>query len=166
MRELTLTLRWLAGERIRIRSRTIFFAAVAVSVLSLVSAFVLCRRMTRNLATGQANAILPADHDDVRFGVPLAKRKQVFKDLADAEPQARADGKKSFPGDELAWSAEDHRGAFERQRVAAAMGKYGLSQTQVYLILDEGIRQKWSGANGEPLTPFTVPLHPRRKYGW
>ena len=44
------------------------------------------------------------------------------------------------------------------------MGRYGLTMSQVYLILDEGIRGRWPGPDGQPLDPHTVPLNPRRKY--
>lgn len=162
----TLAAKWLAGERVRIRTRTMLLALFAASAVSLLYAWREWKDATRDLVTAVPPPPLPPDSGDTRFGVPLAKRKQVFTELAAAEPHARAEGKRSFPGYELEWSAEDHRGAFERQKVAELMSRHRLSMTQVYLILDEGIRERWPGPDGEPLTPFAVPLHPRRKYGW
>jgi hypothetical protein len=159
-------LRWIAGDLVLLRTKVLAYIWFAIAVASLSYAYVVTRDMTRPLRTTKPPAPLPPDQGDVRFGVPLALRKQVFADFAAAEPTSRAEGKKSFPGTELAWSAEDHRGAFERKTAASIAQSRGLSLTQVYLILDEGIRAKWPGPDGEPLTPFTVPLHPRRKYGW
>src|SRR4051812_27229395 len=153
-------LRWIAGDLVLLRSRALAYAWVTIAVVSLSYAFVVTRDMTHSLRTTKPPPPLPKDAGDVRFGLPLATRKDVFRELAAAEPNSRAEGKKSFPGTELAWSAEDHRGAFERKTVASISASRGLSITVVYLILDEGIRAKWPGPDGEPLTPFTVPLHP------
>jgi hypothetical protein len=124
------------------------------------------RETVRPLLEGREAPPVARDEGETRFGLPLAKRKAIFAEIAAAEPQAILNGKTSFPGKELEWSAEDHRGAYERQTVAAMVLKYGVTTTQVYLCLDEGIRQQWPGADGKPLNPHTVPLHPRRKYGW
>lgn len=136
----------------------------AISVASLAYSIKILREATRPLIQSEAPPPLPPDHGDVRFGVPLTTRKAVFTELAKQEPASRAKGHQAFPGPELDWSAEDHRAGFERKSVAAAMARHKLSMTQVYLILDEGIRQHWAGPDGEPLRPTTVPLHPRRKY--
>lgn len=158
--------KWLAGERVVIGSRRMLFAVVFVSLFSLAYAWREWKAAIYPLTSTKPPPAIPADQGDTRFGVPLAVRKKVFEELASAEPGARAEGKRAFPGAELAWSAEDHRGSFERQKVAELSGRYGLSRTQIYLILDEGIRQKWTGPDGQPLAPNVVPLHPRRKYGW
>lgn len=162
----TLAAKWLAGERVSIRSRSMALVLFALSAGSLAYAWREWRDATGPLVTALPPAPLPPDSGDTRFGVPLATRKKVFEDFAVAEPMGRAEGKKGFPGFELEWSAEDHRGAFERQKAAELSSRYRLSLTQVYLILDEGIREHWLAPDGEPLTPYTVPLRPRRKYGW
>lgn len=159
-------LKWIAGDFVLPRRRILAALWMAIAAAALSYAFVVTRDMTRHLRTAKPPPPLPHDQGDVRFGLPLATRKDIFRELASAEPNSRAEGKKSFPGAELAWSAEDHRGAYERKTVASIAQARGLSITQVYLVLDEGIRMKWPGPDGEPLTPFTVPLHPRRKYGW
>lgn len=159
-------LRWLSGEPVRVRTRRAVYIGLCASILSLAAAFALARDVTRTLRNAGPPPTLPSDQGDVRFGVPLAVRKDVFRELAAAEPGAREEGRRTFPGPDLAWSAEDHRGAFERQKVAAIMASRGLSMTQVYLILDEGIRERWPGPGGEPLPAKVVPLHPRRNYGW
>ncbi len=158
--------RWLAGETVLARTRPVLYVWLGFTVATLSYCFVVARDMTRPLRTAQAPAPLPPDHGDVKFGVPLAVRKQVFEELAAAEPSAREEGKKAFGGFALEWSAEDHRGGFERKTVANIGAAKHLSVTQVYLILDEGIRERWPGPDGQPLSPLVAPLHPRRKYGW
>ena len=161
-----ITAQWIVGERIPVRSRRAFLAIVLVSAGALGYAAVEIRHAVKPLLSAGPQPTLPRDHDDVRFGVPLAKRTEVWNAVAAGEPQARLEGTKGFPGPALAWSAEDHRGAFERKNVQAAATRFGLNLSVVYLILDEGIRQRWPGPDGEPLRPTTVPLHPRRNYGW
>jgi len=155
--------RWLAGERVHIPSRAAALVLLTLSVGSLFYAATYARRAVAAIV-GKAPPSLPPDQGDVRFGVPLRVRKEIFATLAAAEPQSRVKGVQSFNGPGLEWSAEDHRGAFERQDVAAAAQRHGLTLTQVYLILDEGIRERWPGPDGAPLNSKTVPLNPRRKY--
>ncbi|HEY8079152.1 MAG TPA: hypothetical protein VIF62_33700 [Labilithrix sp.] len=158
--------RWLAGEYVLARSRAVLLLWLAVSVASLAYCFLYAVDMTHALRTAQPPPPLPPDHDDVKFGVPLELRKRIFAELAAAEPHERAEGAQKFPGFDLEWSAEDHRGGLERKAVTNASNEHQLSLTQVYLILDEGIREHWLGPDGQPLSPRVVPLHPRRKYGW
>jgi hypothetical protein len=164
---LTAAAKWLAGDAVLVRTRRMLLLVLVLSVASLAYSCAFARDISSVLVKAVPPPPLPRDQGDhVRFGVPLATRKQVFTELATAEPVSRAEGTRAFPGDELAWSADDHRGAYERQKVASIMGHRALSMTQVYLILDEGIRERWPGPDGKPLTPTTTPLHPRRKYGW
>jgi hypothetical protein len=159
-------LRWAVGDFVLVRSRIVLYVWLAAAAMSLAYAYVLVRDMTRPLRTAAPPPPLPPDSGDIRFGLHLEVRKQIFAELAAAEPNARVEGKKSFPGPELEWSAEDHRGAFERKTAASIAATRHLSLTQVYLCLDEGIREQWPGPDGQPLSPKVVPLHPRRKYGW
>ena len=52
-------------------------------------------------------------------------------------------------------------GAQERALAQSLATRHGLSLSQVYLILDEGIRDKWPGPDGEPLIATTPPQDPR-----
>ena len=144
------------------RLRRSVMIRTAVTLVAFAFACSVTMRTVRPLFAKKAPKPIPADTDGSRFGVADSVRHAVFDEIAAAEPSAIANGKSSFPG--MPWSAEDHRGAFERQTVAAQMRKHHLSMTQVYLILDEGIRNHWPGLNGQPLNPHTVPLEPRRKY--
>lgn len=155
---------WLSGDKVRIRSRRTFLVALAISVLSFAYAVRDLRAFARPLTHAKPPPALPPDQGDARWGMPLATRKQVFAEFAAAEPAHRAEGARSFPGAALAWSADDHRGALERNKARELSGKYRVSLTQIYLCLDEGIREKWPGPDGNPLDAHTTPLNPRRKY--
>jgi hypothetical protein len=157
---------WVAGAPMKVRSRADLLVVAFVSLGSILYAVGQARTMTTVLRRGKPLTVLPAPQGDERFGLPLALRRKIFDHLAAAEPQARAEGKKSFPGPDLAWSADDHRGAYERKEIPVVMAKFGVSMTQAYLVLDEGIREHWPGPDGQPLNPKTTPLHPRRNYGW
>lgn len=160
-------LRWLGGDAFRVRTRRHLLAAFAVS--GAIGLYGACDAwdVMKPIARDPGPEVLPPDQGDVRFGVPLATRKQVFAGFAAAEPGQRAEGRASFHGPGLDWSAEDHRGSFERKTAAQLSAQYGLNLTQVYLILDEGIRERWVDPDaGGPLPGTTEPLNPRRKYGW
>lgn len=144
--------------------KTRVMARIAITLVAFSFAYAATARTVRPLFAKKAPKPIAADTAGARFGVSDDVRHAVFNEIAAAEPAAVANGKASFAGPALEWSAEDHRGAFERQTVAAMMSKHHLSMTQVYLILDEGIRNHWPGADGKPLNPRTVPLNPRRKY--
>lgn len=158
--------RWIAGEPLRPLSRRMVQVGVAVAATSLTYACVRVSDMTRPLRRDPQHTSLSPDRGDVRFGLALDKRKQIFAELAAAEPQARIEGVRAFNGPGLEWSAEDHRGGFERREIASVMARHRVTMTQAYLVLDEGIRSKWPGADGQPLKATVVPLHPRRNYGW
>lgn len=158
--------RWLAGERVAVRSRRALAVLVTTSAVALGYAAKTTAEVTAPVRLAPPPPPLPPDDGDTRFGVPLSVRREVFKELAEAEPHARVEGKRSFPGKNLEWSAEDHRGALERQAAARIAARHRITLTQLYLILDEGIRARWPGPDGKPLDPHTVPLHPRRQYGW
>jgi hypothetical protein len=61
------------------------------------------------------------------------------------------------------WSREDDRGHYERVKMRELAARYEGTLTQMYLILDEGIRNKWPGPDGQPLPATTPPWDPRTK---
>lgn len=150
---------WTEAER---ATRTHLVAWAAAWLVATVYAGVWVVRTARPITSEPAPAaVLDHEPNGVRFGLPEATRKEIFAELAAAEPAARAGGIAGFPGQP--WSQEDHRCAFERETARAMATRRGLSLTQIYLVLDEGIREKWPDAEGKPLHPKTVPLLPRRK---
>lgn len=151
--------RWALGEPIadrRVRSLWLL-----VQLASLVAVTPWALRTISPITRAPKPAALVDGPGDVRYGMPLALRQEVFKELAAAEPHNRQSGAAGFPGQP--WSQEDHRAAFERDVMRDVAARRKLNLTQVYLVLDEGIREKWPGPDGKPLMATTIPLDPRRK---
>ena len=156
--------KWLSGEEVRVPTKRVLVAAVAISVVTFFVGYRDLRAIAHPLTHAKPLPPLPADEGENKWGLPLKTRRAIFDDFAAAEPTSRVEGTRAFPGAALAWSAEDHRGAYERNKARELAGKYRCTLSQVYFSLDEGIRERWPGPDGKPLDPKTVPLNPRRKY--
>ena len=131
----------------------------AVTLLALVLLSRRLSRVTSVLLTAKPPAPIPTEEiDDYRFRLPERVRKEIFADLATAElaERARAVAQNTWNGH--AWSREDDRGHYERVAARVAAAKYRISLTQVYLVLDEGLRAHWPGPDGKPLPATTPPL--------
>jgi len=153
---------WLLEPSARPRSRREVTVLGAIQVMALIVAAQTIWKASKPLIKAPPVPEVPADKPGERFGIKDQVRRDIFAEYAAADPQHRLNGKTSFPTE--TWSAEDHRAAFERQLSASLASKYNLTLTQVYLVLDEGIHEQWPGPDGKPISPFTVPLKPRRKY--
>lgn len=150
---------WTESER---TTRTQLVASAAASFVALCVAGVWVVRTARPITSEKAPpALIDREPNGNRFGLDENTRRDIFKEIAQAEPGARQAGVSGFPGQP--WSQEDHRCAFERDHLRGIAARRGLSITQVYLVLDEGLREHWPGPDGKPLTPRTTPLMPRRK---
>lgn len=99
--------------------------------------------------------------EDYRFKLPERTRRAIFEELAAAElaERARAIASNTWGGHQ--WSREDDRGYYERALAQRLATKYRCSLTQIYLVLDEGIREHWEGPDGNPLPATTPPLNIR-----
>ena len=102
--------------------------------------------------------------DDYRFRLPEHTRREIFADLAAAElaERARAIAANTWGGH--LWSREDDRGYYERVAARAAAAKYKVSLSQVFLVLDEGLRERWTGPDGKPLPATSPPLNIRNAW--
>ncbi len=96
-----------------------------------------------------------------KFRLSEAERKEIFREFATAEIAERARGISQNTWNGHAWSREDDRGYIERTTARAAAARHHCSLSQVYLVLDEGIRAKWPGPDGKPLAGTTPPHNPR-----
>ena len=96
-----------------------------------------------------------------KFRLTEAERKEIFREFATAEIAERARGISQNTWNGHAWSREDDRGYIERTTARAAAARHHCSLSQVYLVLDEGIREKWPGPDGKPLAGNTPPHNPR-----
>lgn len=151
--------RWARGEPIDdARLRRVWSFAQLLSVVVFAPFIV---KMLAPITSAPHPARLQDGPGDVRYGLDLAARKAIFAEVAATEPHSREQGVAGFPGQP--WSQEDHRAAFERDAVRSIAARRGLNLTQIYLVLDEGIRSQWPGPDGKPLRATSVPLDPRRK---
>ena len=118
--------------------------------------------LSRPLLSATPPASIPVEHSDGEaFGLPERTRRAIFDSLASAEVAERARAVRANTWGGHAWSREDDRGHYERVAARAAAAKYGVSLTQVYLVLDEALREHWLGPDGKPLPALTPPLNPR-----
>jgi hypothetical protein len=151
---------WLADRRPS--SRHALLLAIAVHSLATLAGVVAVRSVVLPVLEARGPAEFPSDGTNgVRFGLAETLRRDIFREIASAEPAARARGAQSFPGEP--WSMEDHRAAFERDTARGIAQRRELSLSQIYLILDEGIRQRWPGPGGAPLSAQSYPLAPRKR---
>ena len=107
------------------------------------------------------SALNSDEYYDHRFGLRLEKRQAIFNDLAAVEIAERQRAIEGNTWQGHAWSREDDRGHYEMTAARRLAKQYGITLTHVYLILDEGIRKKWPGPDGQPLLPTTPPQDPR-----
>lgn len=157
---------WWCGEGELTLSRGVLGVGVAVRALALATGVVVALQVTRELREAPPPAMLPSGSENAsplanRFGVPLPVRRQIFATLVHDEPAAQKRAEENFPGEP--WSVEDDRAASERDRVRALAASRKLNVTQIYLILDEGLRAHWPGPDGKALPTHVVPLRPRRR---
>lgn len=94
--------------------------------------------------------------------IPLDKRRQIFRDLTASFPAYLRRAQSRFPGHP--WSIADDFHYKERLETKRVAHRYRLDKTVIYMILDEGIREAWLGADGKPLPANTPPLRPRISY--
>lgn len=100
--------------------------------------------VTAPLLDSKPPPFIPTEEiEDYRFRLPERTRREIFLELAGAElaERRRAVEQNTWPGH--LWSREDDRGHAERVQARLTAAKYKISLTQVYLILDEGIRERF-----------------------
>lgn len=135
--------------------------AVRVAVLSF-AVVVLYKRLDAATAplldAKPPNPIPREEIEDYRFRLPERTRREIFAEIADAEIMERRREASQDKWKGHLWSREDDRGHFERMHFRAVAVEHHLSLTQVYLILDEGIRNHWEGTEGAPLPATSPPL--------
>lgn len=100
-------------------------------------------------------------HEGYRYGLKDETRHEIFEQLAEAEKneRQRAVAQNTWGGH--AWSREDDRGHVEMTLARALASKHHVSLSAIYAVLEEGIREHWTTADGDTLTPFTPPQDPR-----
>lgn len=135
---------------------------IAVTVVALFFVVQKVRAITGPMLAARPPAPIPSEEiDDYRFRYPERVRRQIFAELAVAEVAERRRALAANTWNGHLWSREDDRGYAERTKARELAAKYGGTLTQIYLVLDEGIRERWPGPDGEPLPATTPPWDPR-----
>lgn len=154
-----LVLRWYEGAPSRGRADLIF--RVVLSTLALVMALSWGARHYWPLLKPAARPVTQSLDEATRYGLPTARRKEIFNFMASREPAAIAAGVRQFPTH--AWSQQDHRAHIEHDNAKRAERQFGVSLSTIFAIMQEGIRNKWRATpTSEPLIPTIIPLDPRR----
>lgn len=87
------------------------------------------------------------------------QRRAIFEQLVETELAARDEAKDDWAHHR--WSQQDAFGAKESARVDKVAGERKLAAQDLFLVIDEGLRAKWTTADGGVLPATVVPLKPR-----
>jgi hypothetical protein len=146
-------------ERTSLWGARFMLVAWAVALYFAVSSV---RTTVRPLTTRATQSPLgEEEHEGFRYGLPLEKRQAIFNELAAGELVERKRGIDQNTWNGHLWSREDDRGHQELTLARNLAARNKISLTQVYLILDEGIRKRWPAPDGRPLPATTPPQDPR-----
>jgi hypothetical protein len=85
--------------------------------------------------------------------------RALFDELVKDEPGARQRAREDWA--HHPWSQQDAFGAIELERVGAVAKERSRSAQDLFLVIDEGLRQRWPGPDGRLLPATVVPLKPR-----
>lgn len=143
-------------------SRAGWIVRFAVVTIGAAIAWRSITRATNPMLRAKPPAPIPVTAENgERFGLPEKVRREIFDELATAElaERARAIAANSWNGH--VWSREDDRGHYERVAARTSASRHRVSLAQVYLVLDEGLREHWLAPDGKPLPATTPPLNLR-----
>jgi hypothetical protein len=141
------------------QSRVGMLAPLLVQAIALVFVVRAARPLFAPLFAEREPRPLPnVEPPGIRFGLDEKARKEIFAELATAEAAERARAISQNTWNGHLWSREDDRGWHERVLARAIAQRRGISLTQVFLVLDEGIRNHWPDKDGKPLAATTPPL--------
>ncbi len=145
-----------------IHSRRQLLVSLGWRSFTLVVAIAVTAHVTAPIWSTPGPPPLPPDGaEGTRFGLPEVQRREIFSRLANQEPVSTWIARARFGTH--AWSVEDDRARMEKDTARNLARKYGINLSQVYLVLDEGIRKRWVGLRGQPLRATTPPLNRRRE---
>jgi hypothetical protein len=146
-------------------SRVGWLVRVAVISFAAVILWQRARNVTAPLLRAKPPIPIPTEEiEDYRFRMPERTRREIFAEIAETEQAHRQQALQTNSWNGHLWSREDDRGHFERIYFRKLAKQHGISLSQVYLVLDEGIREKWPGPDGQPLPATTPPLDPRQTW--
>ena len=136
---------------------TIRMAALAILAITGV------RTLRPTVTVAYPAALKPASAGLVAFGLTEPQRREIFAVLATEELASRQKIRENNNWGGHPWSQEDDRGWQERTTVRELAAKHKISLSQVYLVLDQGIRLRWPAADGKPLVATVPPIELRHQ---
>jgi hypothetical protein len=140
-------------------SRVAWLVRVAVYGVAAVLLWQRVGNVTAPLLKAKPPIPIPSEEiEDYRFRLPERTRREIFDEIANPEQAQRAHARETNSWNGHLWSREDDRGHFERLYFRQLAKRHDISLSQIYLILDEGLRAKWPGPDGQPLPATTPPL--------
>jgi hypothetical protein len=143
-------------------TRVAWLVRIAVMAFAVVVLYKRLSVATAPLLEAKPPTPIPSEEiEDYRFRLPERTRREIFMEMAAAEIAERHRAAEANTWNGHLWSREDDRGHVERMTLRSLAGKHKISLSQCYLILDEGIRNKWPGPDGNPLPATTPPLNIR-----
>lgn len=147
---------WLDG---RMRGRRVRVAARWIGrALWLAPLVVLVIVAWRLLEEPEPPAVPPPRPGQV-FGLSDEERREVWVELMRGDASRWKRARERFPGH--AWSQQDDYTHILTDHLLEIARRRDLPFSIVYLVLDEGIRNRWPGPDGGPLDASPVPLRPR-----
>lgn len=140
-------------------SRVAWMVRVAVISFAVVVLWKRVSTSTAPLLDAKPLPFIPTEEiEDYKFRLPERTRREIFTEIATAEQAERTRAAEHDKWHGHLWSREDDRGHFERVEMRNLALRFKISLSQIYLILDEGIRDHWPGPDGVPLPATTPPL--------
>ncbi len=146
-------------------SRVGWIVRITVITFAAVVVWQRLNAMAAPLVKAKPPIPIPSEEiEDYRFRLPERTRREIFEQIAENEQALREHALQTNSWNGHLWSREDDRGHFERLFFRKLAKQHNISLSQVYLILDEGLRAKWPGPDGKPLPATTPPLNPRQTW--
>lgn len=131
--------------------------ALGSLVLPAIVLVLVAREVTREASPG----VMTVEPDGRKFGLTLDERLEIFRKYADHDPRWKKIAQGDFPTHE--WSQADHYHSHARSHALFLARKLKLHPSQVFMVADEGIHEKWPGKDGKPVDATIAPLDPRPK---
>lgn len=131
------------------RILSILLLLLAVAFGGVIVAFVRARDVVHRVPRGTERS---------RFGVPLAIRKDVFARIAGSAARWRAALKRRIRDQPYYRELDFHRRL--RDMVKRVARSRSLQSSQVWLIVDEGIRRGWKSKLGAEFEVVIEPVKP------
>lgn len=142
---------------------TSFTLLAAVHIVSIAVLVRVVKQHVGPMFKVTPGAPIPAPTATTRYGLTEVQRRAIFQELVTNERNERRRAIEQNTWSGHAWSRDDDLGYVQRTRVRELALQYSVSASQVYLVLEEGIRAHWLGPDGQPLPATSAPISLRHE---